>query len=190
MARKIGITKQAILDVAEGLVQTRGYNGFSYKDIAQALGMRTASLHHHFPSKAILGQAVAARYRGRFADARGAIAAQPTAARAKLEDYADLFRTTLGVDRRLCLCGMLGAEAEALPEPVRAEVAGFFQENEAWLAAQFAAGRGSGELRFAGAPEAAASLFLALLEGAMILARATRSRGRFNTAIAAYLDQI
>jgi TetR/AcrR family transcriptional regulator, transcriptional repressor for nem operon len=62
-----------ILDVAERLVQTRGFNSFSYADIATELRITTASLHYHFPSKAELGSALITRYEGRFAEALGQI---------------------------------------------------------------------------------------------------------------------
>ena len=54
-------TAARILDVAERLVQTRGFNGFSYADVASELDVTKASLHYHFPGKAELGQALIAR---------------------------------------------------------------------------------------------------------------------------------
>src|ERR1700759_5519216 len=84
-------TAERILDIAERLVQTRGFTNFSYADIAGELGITKASLHYHFPGKAELGQAVIARYGDRFADALGEIDRTVPAARAKLEAYAGLY---------------------------------------------------------------------------------------------------
>lgn len=190
MARKVGITRDDILDVAQRLLQTRGYNGFSYKDVAGTVGIRSASLHHHFPVKADLGVALVVRYRRRFSEELDAIARTTANARERLDNIAALFRRTLDLDDSLCLCGMLGAELATLPEPVKIEVDGFFRENEAWLAAVFANGRETGCLGFAGAPEEQAVLFLAALQGAMIVARGTRDRHCFDIAVAALLRQI
>ncbi len=71
-------TSQRILDTAERLVQTRGFNGFSYADIATTLGVTKASLHYHFPAKAELGQRLIERYEKNFLAALGAIDATTT----------------------------------------------------------------------------------------------------------------
>ena len=88
-------TSERILDVAERLVQTRGFNNFSYADIAKELGITTASLHYHFRGKAELGQALITRYRDRFGEALGRIDREVPEPRAKLEAYADLYAGVL-----------------------------------------------------------------------------------------------
>src|ERR1700722_14182508 len=88
-------TAERILDIAERLVQTRGFNNFSYADIATELGMTTASLHYHYPGKAELGHALITRYAQRFADALGRIDRDLPDARAKLEAYARLYEDVL-----------------------------------------------------------------------------------------------
>ena len=59
-------TKTALLDLAERAVRSRGYDGFSYADLARAQGIRKASIHYHFPTKADLSQNLMARYHTRF----------------------------------------------------------------------------------------------------------------------------
>jgi TetR/AcrR family transcriptional regulator, transcriptional repressor for nem operon len=108
----------AILDVAEALAQTRGYNGFSYADIAVKLGVTKASLHYHFPSKAELGQALIERYRRLFGAALEAIDQQIPDPRRKLRRYVDLYISVLS-NERMCLCGMLAAEYATLPAPMQ-----------------------------------------------------------------------
>src|SRR2546426_8783478 len=102
-------TAQRILDVAERLVQTQGFNGFSYADIAAELGITKAALHYHFASKADLGEALIGRYSARFSEALTAIDAGTSAAPTKLRGYADLYLDVLR-NQRMCLCGMLAAE--------------------------------------------------------------------------------
>src|SRR5256885_8024974 len=123
-----GDTASRILDIAERLVQSRGFNGFSYADIASELKISKASLHYHFPSKAELGEALIGRYAARFADALASIDGRGDGAAAKLEAYARIYADVLR-DRRMCLCGMLAADYETLPKPMQDAVIGFFDSN-------------------------------------------------------------
>jgi TetR/AcrR family transcriptional regulator, transcriptional repressor for nem operon len=174
-----GATATQILDVAQELAQTRGYNAFSYRDLAERVGIRSASIHHHFPGKSDLAMAIVARYREKFGAALRDIRERNGDAGAQLEAYVDLFRQTLEQDGRLCLCGMFAAELSSLPEDVRDEVRAFFAENERWLMRTLDAGRRKGELQFAGAPNEAAAMILDALEGALLTARALGSVSRF-----------
>ena len=144
-------TASRILDVAERLVQSRGFNAFSYADVAAELNVTKASLHYHFPGKAELGEALIARYAQRFAEALGAIDAGAGDAPARLAAYARIYGDVLR-DQRMCLCGMLAADYETLPEPMQAAVIEFFDENLAWLARRGRAGRHEGTLRPNGLP--------------------------------------
>ncbi len=179
-------TATRILDIAEALVQRRGFNGFSYADIAAELGITTASLHYHFPGKAELGRALIARYAARFVDALHEIDLRHADAPARLRAYVDLYSAVLR-DRRLCLCGMLAAEYATLAEPMRDAVIGFFDENEAWLSRVLAEGRDAGTVRFAGPPDEAARMVVCGLEGAMLVARPYGDLARFQSAAALLL---
>jgi TetR/AcrR family transcriptional repressor of nem operon len=115
-------TATRMLDSAEKLVQTMGFNWFSYADIAQELGVRKASLHHHFTTKGDLGLALIERYIRQFQRALEEIDARQVDAAAKLAHYAKLYEDVLR-GKRLCLCGMLAAEYGSLPEPMQAAFA-------------------------------------------------------------------
>jgi TetR/AcrR family transcriptional regulator, transcriptional repressor for nem operon len=173
-------TRAAILDVAERLVQSRGYNAFSYADVAAELGLTTAALHYHYKGKAELGDALITRYAERFGRALEVIAAMEAPAPAKLRAYADLY---LGVirDQRMCLCGMLAAEYQTLPEPMRRTVVNFFDDNHLWLANLLEAGRAAGSLDFVGTAQGAAQLIVGTLEGAMLVARPYQDTNHFET---------
>src|SRR4051812_46438861 len=127
-------TPLRILDVAERLVQVRGFNGFSYADVSTGLKGSKASLHYHFAGKAELGEALIGRYAARFAEALEEIDGRGGDAPSKLEAYASIYADVLR-DRRMCLCGMLAAEYDTLPEPMRRAIIGFFDDNETWLRA-------------------------------------------------------
>lgn len=168
-----------ILDVAERLVQSRGFNGFSYADVAGELGVTKASVHYHFAGKAELGEALIARYRTRFGEALDAIEAECPDAGARLAAYAALYAGVLK-NERMCLCGMLAADYETLPAPMREAVVRFFDENEAWLGRVLDEGRRSGALSFAGPAREQAQLIVGALEGAMLVARPYGDPGRFQ----------
>ena len=171
-------TAQRILDVAERLVQTRGFNGFSYADVAIELGVTKASLHYHYASKAELGEALLERYTERFTAALGELGATVSGARAKLDAYADLYGQVLR-GNRMCLCGMLAAEYETLSAGMRKAVRRFFDVNEAWLETVVEEGRQTGELAIGAPARDLARLLVGGLEGAMLMARPYGEADRF-----------
>lgn len=172
---------QQILDIAEQLAQTRGFNGFSYADIAEVLAVTKASLHYHFPSKAELGRALIERYHLTFAKALDAIERRTPKARDKLARYVALYDSVVR-NNRMCLCGMLAAEYTTLPEPMQEELRRFFDANEVWLAAVLEDGRRNGEFRFGGTAKQRARNVVGALEGAMLVARAYDDGRRFQSA--------
>ena len=179
-------TATRILDVAERLAQMRGFNGFSYADIAIELGITKAALHYHFATKADLGEALIGRYAARFGEALAAIDANTAAAPAKLQGYAGLYADVLR-NRRMCLCGMLAAEYPTLPGAMQASVVSFFDQNEAWLQDVLEQGRADGSLHFTGPARDAARMIISCLEGAMLVARPYRDFPRFQDAAASLI---
>jgi TetR/AcrR family transcriptional regulator, transcriptional repressor for nem operon len=182
-------TPSAILDVAERLVQTRGFNAFSYADVAAELGITKPALHYHFPGKAELGEALVARYAERFADALDAIDTTGAGAARKLELYADLYSQVLAQDR-MCLCGMLATDYQTLPEPMRDVVIRFFDRNETWLVEILDQGRNEGTLQVEGSSRESARMIIATLEGAMLVARTYGDPERFASSARRVLAEI
>src|SRR5690242_8969830 len=128
-------TRTRILDVAERLVQTRGFNGFSYADIATEVGITKASLHYHFATKAELGATLVARYSEGFGAALQRISAGLGDALRRLRAYVRLYADVLA-GQRMCLCGMVAAEYATLPAPMQQAIRTFFELNEGWVAEQ------------------------------------------------------
>ena len=172
-------TATRILDVAERLVQSRGFNGFSYADVAGELGVTKASLHYHFPGKAELGEALIDRYARRFNEALAGIDAECADARQKLDRYAELYSVVLK-DQRMCLCGMLAADYTTLPPAMRQAVVRFFDDNQAWLQNVLEEGREQGALRYESSAAGEAQLIIGALEGAMLVTRPYGDPGRFE----------
>jgi TetR/AcrR family transcriptional repressor of nem operon len=174
-------TPQRILDVAERLVQTRGFNGFSYADIAEAMDVTKASLHYPFRAKADLGRSLIERYERNFAAALAKIDAQGRDARDKLRRYAAIYGEVLR-DDRMCLCGMLAAEYGTLPEAMREEMRHYFDANERWLVGVLNQGKRERTLRFSGSAVDAARGLVGALEGGMMIARSYGDPKRFKAA--------
>jgi len=179
-------TAAEILDVAERLVQIRGFNGFSYGDVASELGITTAALHYHFAGKAELGEALIERYASRFGEALGEIDQHGVDPAEKLHAYANLYLDVLR-DHRMCLCGMLAADYDTLPKPMRNAVVRFFDDNEEWVGRVLEQGRAEGTLQFTGSPADAAQMIVSGLEGAMLVARPYGDTNRFESAAARLL---
>ncbi len=172
-------TVQRILDVSQQLLQTRGYNAFSYADISEAVGIRKASIHYHFPSKTDLGKALVTRYRDTFRQQLKRIDRDTAHSLRKLEGFADLYLGGLQ-DGRVCLCGMLAEDFTTLPNQMREEVKAFFEENEAWLTKVLLEGYEARIINYQGAVEVEAQLLLTGLQGAQLIARSYGDANRFQ----------
>jgi TetR/AcrR family transcriptional repressor of nem operon len=180
-------TASRIIDSAERLVQRRGFNGFSYADVADELGITKAALHYHFPGKAELGEALMERYAARFAAALQDVARREADAHAKLRAYARLYADVFQ-DERMCLCGMLAADYATLPEPMRRSVVRFFDDNEGWLTRILDEGRDAGTLTFDGSANEVARAILSGLEGGMLVARPYGDPTRFSAIADLLID--
>lgn len=174
-------TAQRILDIAERLVQTRGYNGFSYADIARSLGVTKASLHYHYAGKADLGRELVQRYQRNFSAALAKIDQTTPGAREKLARYVAIYAGVLRANR-MCLCGMLAAEFATLPKAMRDEMRHFFDDNERWLVGVLEEGRAQRQLVYSGPAVDVARTLVGSLEGAMMLARSYGDAQRFAAA--------
>jgi TetR/AcrR family transcriptional regulator, transcriptional repressor for nem operon len=180
-------TPERILDVAERLVQTRGFNGMSYADIAASLGVTKASLHYHFPTKADLGAQLISRYQETFLRALASISAKETGPAHCLRGYVAIYEQVLR-QNRMCLCGMLAAEHGTLPQEMKTRLGAFFDANETWLVEVLERGRSEGCLSFEGPGSAKARMLIGSLEGAMLLARSYGQVERFTQVASQLLD--
>jgi TetR/AcrR family transcriptional repressor of nem operon len=181
--KQANTTEQRILAAAKEFIQTRGYNGFSFHDISQEVGIRTPSVHHHFRTKSDLGKALLAQERDAMSKLLRVIDAQLDSTWDKMNRYVELWSDAAGDGTRVCILGMLAAEYNTLPEPMRMELRQFFEESEAWLAGLLRQGRADRTLSFDGTPAVAADGMLAFLHGAMVSARAFHDVARLRATI-------
>src|ERR1700722_14840475 len=158
--------REAILAAARRVAQAHGYVGLNFRDIGAEVGIKAASIYHHFPSKADLGAAVAKRY---WEDTAADLEALSTAnrdPRKALRAYPGLFRRSLEADNRMCLCGFMAAEYDDLPDAVKTEVQTFADVNVAWLTRMLAAASLPGAKC-----ESRARAIFAAVNGAQLMAR-------------------
>lgn len=161
-------TRDALLRAAEHLIRSRGYSAFSYADLSEAVGVRKASIHHHFPSKADLGCALVDEYVVRFEGVCTDIEQTDESSLKRLKLYGNVYAESLR-GGHLCLCGMLATELSVVPDGVTDRVRAFFSAQLAWLQQTIAAGQRRGELSKRRSPKQSAEFVLGALQGAMLL---------------------
>lgn len=176
-------TRTTLLDSAERAVRARGYDGFSYADLAEDVGIRKASIHYHFPTKSALSLALIDRYHSRFDAACSTIRATHATAAKQLSAMIDLYRDALAGGRQLCLCIAFTISKESLPADVMDKVGQFRAMVLAHLTAIFAQSQDDGTIRAADAPKEEARATLALLEGAHLAARAGEDIAIFDGSL-------
>ena len=115
-------SKERILAAATRVAQARGYGGLNFRDLAEQVGIKSASMYHHFASKADLGTAIARRYWEDSAVTLNAMLDDTSDPLRCLHDYPDIFRKLIESDNRLCLGSFMATEYDDLPEAVKKEV--------------------------------------------------------------------
>ena len=176
-------TAEQILNTATTMIKTRGYNAFSYNDIAKEIGIKTASIHYHYPGKHSLGVSVMTRYRKLNQDELQRIESSTNNPVIRLTAYAELFSDTLGSEFHMCPCGMLSADSSTLPPEVKAEVLEFFKDNEQWLSRVLKEGLKQKLFQFEATPGDCAKMIFAAFEGAMLSAKAFEDKTRLSKAL-------
>jgi TetR/AcrR family transcriptional repressor of nem operon len=171
--KSIASTSEKILDIAQSLIVAGGYNGFSYADISAAIGIRKASIHHHFPTKAELVSMLVDRYRQQTEAGLKSLREGVSSPAEQLQAYMNYWHSCIrDASLPFCVCAMLASEMQMLPEEVASQVRGHFHSLASWLASVLQAGAENGHLRLDKQPEEEAQMLMASVHGAMLSARA------------------
>ena len=174
--------KEAILAAARRASQAHGYNGLNFRDLADEVGIKAASIYYHFPSKADLGAAVARRYWEDTASGLESMLAEIQDPIRCLRRYPDVFRKALQADNRLCLCSFMAAEYDDLPEEVKKEVQTFADVNVAWLSRVLSAAA----VVSAQESQPRAHAIFAAVVGAQLMARSRSDISLYDALIGSY----
>ncbi|MBB4724252.1 TetR/AcrR family transcriptional regulator [Xanthomonas euvesicatoria] len=171
-----------ILMAATRIAQAHGYSGLNVRSLADDVGIKAASLYHHFPSKADLAAAVAKRYWEDSAATLDALSAETKEPMKALRRYPETFRRSLENGNRICLCSFMAAEYDDLPDIVKDEVQAFTEVNIAWLSRMLVAAE------VAGAKDAKkrARAIFAAIGGAQLMARGRSDIKLFDALIESY----
>jgi len=183
-------TRTALLNSAETAARQRGFDGFSYADLARDVGIRKASIHHHFPKKADLAFTLIERYADQFTKSLEQIASVKSNAADKLRAYHALYRKALAGGSQLCLCVAMSAGRGSLAAPVLDRLNAFHQDSAEWLHRVYLEASKDGTVSGITHPEAEARATLALMEGAQLIARAAENTTGFDQATAAFLARL
>lgn len=175
-------TKETLLDVAERLARSQGFEAFSYADLSREVGIKKASIHHHFPSKADLALGLMTRYRAGFATALERVEAEHQTAAGRLQAYLDIYDAALDGGSQVCLCVAFSASRDSFDDRVLAELGAFHSFSLAWLTRLFQRAAQDGSLDPVLDPSTEAHATLALVEGAQLMARAVKDPALFRSA--------
>lgn len=161
-----------IMNTAEELIKERGYNAFSYRDLSKVVGIKTSSIHYHFPTKSDLAREITIRYRENLMDAVLSIDETTKDPKEKLIKYIHIFYDIVRGGDKICFCAMMAADYSNLPEEVQKEINLVFTSNEGWLTKVLNDGLESKVFDFKGKAEDKAKAIFSALEGATISSRA------------------
>ena len=170
------------MDAGRHIVRSRGYSGLSFRELGKAVGVTSASIHYHFPTKGDLGAALARRYTEDGAAYLATLSKIRGGLAGRMRPYTDIFRSALLDGNRMCLCGIMAAEYDGLPAEVRVEVDRFTDANVRWLTEQLSrqSDGGPDPIR-----RRALAIFAAL-QGAQLVARGRGDIAVFDEALEAY----
>ena len=185
------MTSDQILATARNFIVSGGYNGFSYADIAGVVGIRKASIHHHFPSKVDLVRTLVARHRERTEVSLADVESKFPDPLALLQTYAGYWAKCIeDASIPFCVCALLASELPALPPEVAVEVRAYFRFLSSWLTKVMERGAEQGVLKFAGSAELEAETFMATVHGAMLSARAYGDPKMFGVITRPLLERL
>lgn len=189
--KSMASTSEKILDVAQSLIVAGGYNGFSYADISAAIGIRKASIHHHFPTKAELVSVLVDRYRRQAEAGLESLRGELSSPAEQLQSYLNYWRTCIrDASPSFCVCAMLAGEMQMLPEEVASRVRAHFQNLAEWLTSVLRAGMEQDLFRLNNRPEEEAQMLMASVHGAMLSARAFSDPGLFTTIVTPQITRL
>lgn len=180
-----------IMEAGRDLIAKSGFNGFSYADVAERVGVRKASIHHHFPSKSDLAVAVIRESRVRLEEHALRFAKAGTAPLEQIQGYVWYWKRCISDGTApFCVAGMLASELTTLPRVLADEVQSHFEMLIGWFTELFRKGSERGDLHLDGNVRNEAEQFIATVYGAMLAARAMGNPSMFGLIVDAALAKL
>ncbi|GAB2897153.1 TetR/AcrR family transcriptional regulator [Microvirgula curvata] len=175
-------TRDSLVQTAENLMRTKGYTAFSYADLAEVVGIRKASIHHHFPTKEDLGTAIVEDYIARVRTQFDCVEVQHQDVISRLEAFFQIFRASTE-GGLLPLCGALAAEMSAMPPSLQQLTHRFFDMQLKWLTKVLEHGIALNEVPKGSGARQKAFLLLSVLEGSSFINWATKDEDPLNPSV-------
>ena len=183
MSKSQSDTKSKIIGLGEKLLLGQGFNGFSYADIASAMGIKNAAIHYHFPSKSDLGLAIIQRARERFKKWGTDKETEQLADWERLDSFFKIYRHYLAKRESVCLCGALETDFMTLPKPMQEETKDLVSDLLNWLSKFLDGGRQRKTFSFPGTPRDQAIVVLAVMQGGLQITRGGMDQSVFDSAV-------
>ncbi|MDF1670704.1 MAG: helix-turn-helix domain containing protein [Roseovarius sp.] len=183
-------TRTALLSLAERMMRQRGYDAVSFGDLANDIGIKTASVHYHFAKKTDLAVELLQAYATKLSRLRANISANAANGGAAIKSLVALYRAALDDGQQLCLSVSLSAGRDSLDEPARDVLNEILDDTLDWLAATFERAKSDGSMLGVTSAQDEAVACLALLEGAQLLARAAGALGPYDAATRGFIARI
>lgn len=183
-------TAERLLDLAQDLIQRRGWHGFSFRDLADAIGIKTASIHYHFPTKTDLGVRLMDRYQTELEQHLAAVDARAGSARARIRRFVKGYRDTLAREDCICLCGALASDITTLSDELRAAVNRYFDTSRTWVRKVVERAHRAGDVPSDLHAGDFAAALVAALQGALQFDRAAGTRRLLTMTERAFLAQL
>ena len=184
-------TQQKLIDSARHLIQTRGYNGFSYADVAEEVQVRKASIHHHFPGKSDLARAVVEQSRALIGEQTRSLSGGAFDPEEQLRMYTSYWEKCIAdASAPFCVAGMLASELPTLPADLASDVQAHFRDLSNWLEIVLTQGAQMGRFELQGSARQEAESFMAMVYGAMLAARAYNDPKVFAEIVATGLNRL
>lgn len=188
--QSVNPTAQNLMSLARELIMTRGYAGFSFRDLSRHAGIRSASIHYHFPTKADLGMALLEQNRIEFEADLVRIEEHYPDCMHRLEAFCEIFTRTFGKGDRICLVCMLASAQDTVSDEMQIAIRLFWKKALDWLCKVLEDGQSNMEIARELSPRQAAQTLLSGLEGAMLTARSFRDPAMLNQTARFLLDAI
>jgi TetR/AcrR family transcriptional repressor of nem operon len=175
----INTTRGQLVHHAQRLIREHGYNGFSYRDLARLIGVKTSSIHYHFPQKEDLLLAAIHQYRQQWREQVGMIG-EDLAPTTRLQRYLALHLDPVDEGKLVCLAGALACNLASLPQALRLSLQDYYRANEKWLTHVLDEGVRDGSIALAAPPEVTARALFAALQGALLASRLFQTTARLD----------
>jgi TetR/AcrR family transcriptional regulator, transcriptional repressor for nem operon len=184
-------TSDDIISCARSLIISGGYNGFSYADIADVVGIRKASIHHHFPTKVDLVRTLVERYREEVDAGIAEFERRFPEPMDQIRAYIGYWEGCIGdATTAFCVCALLASEIPLLPQEIVRELRAHFQTLSAWLTSLLERGADQGNIVLSGTARSDAETVMATVHGAMLSARAYGDTKVFGVITQALIERL